>query len=104
MSGADLGTEAVVDTDVKLTRPSMWNVIIHNDDYTPFEFVIYILVNLFGKSESKAAKLAMTVHEEGRGIAGTYTYEIAKQKLTEARLEAKNEGHPLKFTLEEVKT
>lgn len=87
-------------TKQKVKRPSLFKVLIHNDDYTTMEFVIYILQNLFGKSEDQATAIMLKVHEEGHGVCGIYTYEIAETKAQKVAELAKEEGHPLMCTVE----
>lgn len=82
--------------------PKMYAVIIHNDDFTTFEFVIECLMSVFNKSEAEASKIAMSVHQEGKAIIGTYTLEIAETKQTIALKFAEMEEHPLKIELSEV--
>jgi ATP-dependent Clp protease adaptor protein ClpS len=71
------------DTVVRLKTPKLHNVIFLNDDYTPMEFVLQILIELFNKSTEEAYEIAMAVHKNGRGVAGTYTREIAEQKVAD---------------------
>jgi ATP-dependent Clp protease adaptor protein ClpS len=88
--------------EVKAKRPSMWNVVFYNDDYTPMEFVEFVLKTVFYISELDALALTLAVHTKGRGIAGTYTFEIAEQKQYEVMLLAKVEEHPLRVEAERV--
>ena len=87
-------------TTIKLQQPSMYKVVLHNDDYTPMDFVVSVLMDIFGHSFEMANHLTMEVHTRGRGIAGTYTKEIADQKVSEAALAAVVEQHPFKATAE----
>lgn len=97
-------TATVLDTKTKqVTREiKMWNVVMLNDDYTPFDFVINVLTELFNKDFDTAEAIAMNIHDAGRGIAGTYTKEIALQKSSDVNRIAKHNGHPLKTVAEEV--
>ena len=85
---------------IKVKKPSLYKVIIHNDDYTTMEFVLAVLVNIFKKDLGEANKIMMDVHKKGVGIAGIYTYDIAVTKVTKAMNLAKEEGFPFKLTIE----
>lgn len=82
--------------------PAMWNVIIHNDDFSHVEFVIVCLMDIFLKSKSEAIKIAMSVHEQGKGIAGKYTRDVAETKKGLAEFFAKINEQPLKFSLQKA--
>lgn len=98
-------TDAVTKTrDLVVTRikePSRWKVVILNDDVTPMELVIAILMSVFRHSEEDAKTLTLKIHTEGRAIAGIYPFEIAEQKAVDATNIAKNNNSPLKIQLEE---
>lgn len=85
----------------KLKPPSMYKVILLNDDFTPMDFVVAVLQQLYEKSAEEATAIMLHVHNAGRGVAGIYTLEIAKQKQNETHLAARRHGYPLKVTLEE---
>ena len=86
--------------EVKAKRPSMWNIVVYNDDYTPMDFVEFVLETVFHISTLDALALTLAVHTKGKGIAGTYTFEIAEQKQYEVLLMAKVEEHPLRVEVE----
>ena len=86
--------------EVKVKRPSMWNIVFYNDDYTPMNFVEFILKTIFHISTLDALALTLAVHTKGKGIAGTYTFEVAEQKQCEVLLMAKVEEHPLRVEVE----
>jgi ATP-dependent Clp protease adaptor protein ClpS len=86
----------------KVKRPSMWNVVFYNDDYTPMDFVEFVLKTIFHISTLDALALTLVVHTQGKGIAGTYTFEIAEQKQCEVLVLAKMEEHPLRVEVERV--
>jgi ATP-dependent Clp protease adaptor protein ClpS len=86
--------------EVRAKRPSMWNVVFYNDDYTPMEFVELVLKRVFHISTLDALALTLVVHTKGKGIAGTYTFEVAEQKQCEVLLMAKVEEHPLRVEVE----
>jgi ATP-dependent Clp protease adaptor protein ClpS len=83
----------------KKTPP--FRVFLMNDDYTPMEFVVEILMDVFGKRESEALHIMLKVHVEGSALAGVYPFEIAETKVEEVHERARAEGHPLKAILEE---
>ena len=88
--------------EVKTKRPSMWNIVFYNDDYTPMDFVEFVLKTIFHMSTLDALALTLAVHTQGKGIAGTYTFEVAEQKQSEVLLMAKVEEHPLRVEVERV--
>lgn len=88
--------------EVKIKEPKMYNVIMYNDDFTTMEFVIFILVNIFKKSDNEAFNLMMLVHKSGKAIVGKYTYDIAKTKSEHAISLARKEGFPFKVVVKEV--
>ena len=83
----------------KKTPP--WRVFLMNDDYTPMEFVVEVLMDIFGKGEAEAVHVMLKVHVEGSGLAGVYPFEIAETKVEEVHERATAEGHPLRAILEE---
>ena len=85
----------------KLKGPGKYNVIMLNDDTTPMEFVVNVLMDIFNKSEQEAHEVMMKVHENGRAIAGTYSFEVAEQKSTETVTAARASGFPLDVSIEE---
>jgi len=95
------GDVGVLDrTDDKTKKPRKFKVLLLNDDFTPMDFVIDLLITVFHKSSAEATRLMLTVHQEGKGIAGVYTREIAETKAVQARQFAKSEGHPLLAQIE----
>lgn len=94
--------ETITHTGEKLKAPSMWRVVLHNDDFTPFDFVIELLMVVFHKSLEEANLLAQTVHTCGKAIVNTYTKEIALTKVDLSTSLAEEHGHPLKITAEEA--
>ena len=95
-----------IDFDVQLEdelqEPRQFRVLLHNDDYTTMEFVIRILMDVFGKSESEATHIMLSVHENGVGVCGVYTFEIAETKVALVHSLARKEGYPLRSSMEEV--
>src|ERR1700731_3007113 len=96
------GLDLLEKDDVKSKRPSMWNIVFYNDDFTPMDFVIFVLTKVFRKSTEDALALTLAVHTQGKGIAGTYTFEVAQEKQCEVLLMAKIEQHPLRVEVERV--
>lgn len=95
-------TKASTRERTKLSYPKQWNVIFMNDDYTPMEFVIQLLIEVFNKDLDKARQITMAIHEEGSAVAGTYNYEVAEQKVYESSTLARHSNHPLKIDMDEV--
>ena len=86
---------------VSLQPPKLWKVVFLNDDQTPMELVIDLLTGIFKHNESKAKDITLEIHETGSGIAGIYPFEIAEQKGMEATGVARNNGSPLRITVEQ---
>jgi ATP-dependent Clp protease adaptor protein ClpS len=84
----------------KTQKPSMYKVLLLNDDYTPMEFVIHVLERFFGKGQEDATRIMLHVHNHGVGICGVYTYEIAETKVTQVIDFARQHQHPLQCTME----
>ncbi len=87
-------------TRARTKKPSMYKVLMLNDDYTPMEFVIDVLQNIFQKNREEATKIMLHVHQKGVGICGVYTYEVAETKVTQTVDYARKNQHPLQCTLE----
>ncbi len=87
-------------TRPKVERPKMYKVILHNDDYTTMEFVIEVLIGVFRKSRIEAARIMLSVHNSGKGVAGVYTREIAEAKAGQALDLARTRAYPLLVTTE----
>jgi ATP-dependent Clp protease adaptor protein ClpS len=79
-------------------------VLLHNDDYTTMEFVVMILVTVFHRSESDAVQTMMNVHQQGSGVAGVYTYEVAEAKVAKVGRMARESQFPLRCTMEPEET
>ncbi|MEC9236719.1 MAG: ATP-dependent Clp protease adapter ClpS, partial [Pseudomonadota bacterium] len=87
-------------TRPKTKKPSMYKVLLLNDDYTPMEFVVHILEKFFNKSRQEATDIMLHVHRRGVGLCGVYTYEIAETKVTQVMDFARANEQPLQCTLE----
>jgi ATP-dependent Clp protease adaptor protein ClpS len=99
MPDSDLVVKERIKTRVIV--PKFYAVLFHNDDYTPMDFVIQLLMELFNKPLDEAHALTMYVHKHGKGVAGLFTYEIANQKCAETLRVAAVYQHPLRVTVEE---
>lgn len=84
----------------KTRTPEFYKVIIHNDDFTPRDFVVHILQRFFRKDETAATNLMLQIHHKGAGVAGVYTYEVAETKAYQVNDYAKQNKYPLKTTVE----
>ncbi len=84
----------------RVAPPRMWNVIMYNDDFTSQEFVIMVLMQVFHKSFEEASDIMIHIHEHGRGVAGTYSKEVAESKKNETMSVAKFNGFPLVADIE----
>jgi ATP-dependent Clp protease adaptor protein ClpS len=94
------GTGVVTRTKPKTKKPSMYKVLMLNDDYTPMEFVVYVLERFFSKAREEATQIMLHVHQRGVGICGVYSYEVAETKVTQVMDFARQNQHPLQCTLE----
>ncbi len=95
-------TGVLTRTKPQTKKPSMYKVVMLNDDYTPMEFVVYVLQSLFKKTLEEATEIMLHVHQRGVGICGVYTYEVAETKVNLVMDLARQEQHPLQCTLEKV--
>lgn len=89
-----------VQLDLEVTEPGMWQVILHNDDVTPMDFVIQALIEIFHMTANTATEVMMNIHNNGSGVAGVYTYEIAEEKATHTITVARQNRYPLCVTIE----
>jgi len=89
-------------TKERIITPSLFKVLMHNDDYTTMEFVVEVLRDVFRKPATEAEKIMLTIHFQGTGYCGTFPYAIAETKADQARLKARKAGFPLRCTLEEA--
>ena len=93
-------TGIITKTRPKTKRPSLYKVLILNDDYTPMEFVVHVLEKYFNKGREEATSIMLHVHHKGVGICGVYTYEVAETKVTQVMDFARQHQHPLQCTME----
>ena len=98
--------ETKEDTHVRshhdISEPSLYKVLLHNDDYTTMEFVVLVLMQIFHKSVEAATRIMLNVHQQGVGVCGLYTYEVAETKVETVIRMARENGHPLKCTMEKA--
>ncbi len=85
----------------QLKKPPLFKVLLHNDDFTTMEFVVFVLVSIFHKPEQEAVKIMLDVHQQGIGIAGVYTYEVAEAKVNKVTQIAQANEYPLLCTVEQ---
>jgi len=97
----DGGSDVLTEREVKLQKPKLFKVLLHNDDFTTMEFVVFVLQYVFNRDELEAFSIMLQVHNEGVGIAGIYPYEIATMKCNKAINLAKAREYPLLCTVEE---
>lgn len=95
-TGSGIATKA----RAKTKKPSMYKVLMLNDDYTPMEFVVAVLEKFFSKQHEEAVQIMLHVHQKGVGICGVFTYEVAETKVTQVMDYARKNQHPLQCTLE----
>ncbi len=93
-------TGLVTKTRPKTKKPSLYRVLLLNDDYTPMEFVVHVLEKFFSKGREEATRIMLHVHHKGSGICGVFTYEVAETKVTQVMDFARQHGHPLQCTME----
>jgi ATP-dependent Clp protease adaptor protein ClpS len=94
----DMGVATKTRTRTK--KPSLYRVLLLNDNYTPMEFVVYVLERFFNKSREEATRIMLHVHQNGVGVCGIYTYEVAETKVTQVMDLARRNDHPLQCTME----
>ena len=85
----------------KVVRPPRFKVILYNDDYTPMEFVVSILEQIFGKGPSEATAIMLAIHNSGLGVAGVYVQEVAETKVAQVHQAAQKRGYPLRAGTEQ---
>jgi ATP-dependent Clp protease adaptor protein ClpS len=103
MSGTGAPREDILTesrNEQKLERPRMWRVLLHNDDYTTQEFVVWVLETVFRKGRAEAFTIMMSVHRSGLGVAGVYTHDVAETKLKATQQMAEEQEFPLLVTME----
>lgn len=99
-SGGGTNTGVITKTKPKTKKPSLYKVLLLNDDYTPMEFVIHVLERFFNKGREDATRIMLHVHQNGVGVCGVFTYEVAETKVTQVMDFAGQHQHPLQCTME----
>ena len=94
--------DLLVEEKIHTERPKMYSVVILNDDYTPMEFVVYILENIFNKSYEEAKQIMLHIHRKGSGICGVYTFDVAETKAKQVIDFAKKNEHPLECKIKKA--
>jgi len=99
-NGGGANTGVITKTERKTKKPSLYKVLLLNDDYTPMEFVIHVLEKFFNKGREDATRIMLHVHQNGVGVCGVFTYEVAETKVTQVMDFAGQHQHPLQCTME----
>ncbi len=97
----EFGGDVLTETETKLEKPKLFKVLLHNDDFTTMEFVVFVLEHVFNRPTGEAFAIMMAVHSAGVGVAGIYPYEIARSKAEKAMNLAKAREFPFLCTVEE---
>ena len=95
-------TQVVERTEQKLERPKRWKVLLHNDDYTTMEFVVWVLMSVFHHDETSATEIMLHVHKNGMGVAGVYPRDIAETRVGQVDALAREHEFPLRASCEEA--
>ena len=95
-------SDVLEEEEVQVKPPSLYKVILNNDDYTPMDFVIEVLQKFFSMDLEKATQLMLSVHYEGKAICGTFTAEVAETKVAQVMMYAREHEHPLLCTMEKA--
>ena len=98
--GSDSGTGVVVKPEIRTRKPSLYRVLMLNDDYTPMDFVIHILERFFRKNREEATRIMLHIHRRGVGLCGVYTHDVAETKVTQVMEFSRQHQHPLQCTME----
>lgn len=100
--GGSSGTVVVSRPKSETKSPSMYRVLLVNDDYTPMDFVIHVLQKFFNKDTTEATKIMLQVHQQGAGVCGVFSFEIAETKVYQVNQYSRQNRHPLKCTMEKA--
>ena len=93
---------AVAESSEKVEQPPLYKVLLHNDDYTTMDFVVWVLQSIFAMPEEQAIQIMLNVHVKGVGVAGIYTFEIAEMKVERTTAVAREHEFPLLCTMEQI--
>ncbi len=96
------GTVIVAEPKIRTKTPSMYRVILMNDDYTPMDFVVHVLQKFFHKDLAEATRIMWEVHTQGSGVCGVYSFEIAETKVYQVNQYSRQNRHPLKCVMEKA--
>ena len=96
----DSAIKTLTQEKIKIEEPSKYDVLFLNDEVTTFEFVVKVLMQIFGKTTDQAVEITKQIHEKGKGVVGTYLHEIAEQKGIETTVLARDEGYPLQVKVQ----
>ena len=99
---SQLDEAPVAEGEEKVEEPPLFKVLLHNDDYTTMEFVVFVLQSIFSMPEDQAVQVMLNVHVQGIGVAGIYTYEIAEMKVSKTTAVAREHEFPLLVTMEKA--
>jgi ATP-dependent Clp protease adaptor protein ClpS len=100
LPSAELDQAPVAESEEKTEEPTLFKVLLHNDDYTTMEFVVWVLASVFNMPEEQAIQVMLNVHLQGIGVAGIYTFEVAEMKVEKTIALAREQEFPLLATLE----
>jgi ATP-dependent Clp protease adaptor protein ClpS len=100
LPSAELDEAPVAESEEKTEEPTLFKVLLHNDDYTTMEFVVWVLASVFNMAEEQAIQVMLNVHLQGIGVAGIYTFEVAEMKVEKTIALAREQEFPLLATLE----
>jgi ATP-dependent Clp protease adaptor protein ClpS len=98
----DAGVVTQTRTRSKLKKPKLYKVLLHNDDYTTMEFVVFVLMSIFHRSETDAVQIMLHVHKNGIGVAGVYAYDVAETRIAQVEALARQHEFPLRCSMEEA--
>ena len=99
-TSSEIEESSISRTEDEAKEPSMYRVLLHNDDYTTMDFVVEILMTVFNKSMEESIQIMMSVHRQGIGICGFYTFEVAETKMNSVHTLAQKKGFPLRCSME----
>ncbi|MFO1519554.1 MAG: ATP-dependent Clp protease adapter ClpS [bacterium] len=96
----DSGIQTITEEKQEVKKPNLYRVILLNDDYTPMDFVVWVLQSVFHKPQEEATRLMLDVHQKGQGLCGVFTYDVAQTKVYQVKSLAQKYGHPLECIME----
>jgi len=100
LNTGSLDTDNLTEEKIQLKKPDMYRIVLLNDDYTPRDFVVWIIMRIFYKTEDESSRIMVEAHKAGKSTIGVYTFDIAKTKVTQVEQLAEKYEHPLKCILE----